>query len=144
MYKIQQTPQLAAKIEEYREAKQAADLAKAKLDAAKQAVLDDPIMASARMIELNRINEAGTALSGSIEVYDAAMTKVLTVSNVGWKIKFDQSLAMEHLSSHPGAEAYLRREVKLDTRAFLKAAARNEELVDEVGLVYQDATPSLK
>lgn len=143
MFKIASTPLLSSDIEHFHNTKAKLDAAKAEHEAAKEQLLRNPMLASARKIEMERVNEEGKTLTGIVEVYEGDR-KILTVSNVGWKISFSQPLAMDFYATHPGAKAFLKETLKLDARNFLKAAQLDAEIVDGIGVSYDEATPSIK
>ena len=144
MLKITATPQIQGLIETAKEIKRQQQLLNEQLKIAQNNILNDPIVAQSIYNEMSTVNEKGTSLTGTVEIYDPEGTQILTISKVGWDMKISQSLARKYLVSHPEASVFLEEQVKAKTRPLLEAAKHNESLVEELGIVYNEATPYLK
>ena len=144
MLKIIATPQISYLIEQAKEIKKQQQQINEQLKIAQANLLNDPVMAQAIYNEMNTVNDKGVSLTGTVEVYDATGNPLLTVSKVGWDMKISQSLARKYLLQHPEASTFLEEQVKAKTRPLLEAAKHDESLVEELGIVYNEATPYVK
>ena len=144
MLKIMSTTTIEELIAKGKELKQMKDHYTQQLKEVQQQLLEDPVMQQALHNEMNTVNDRGTSLTGTVEVYDSKGEQLLSVSSVGWKLGMSQPSALKYRNEHPEASVFLDLQVKPKTRELLKAAAMDEQLVEELGISYDTATPSVK
>ena len=144
MLKIMSTPTLNELVAKAREIKALKDQYTQELKEIQEQLLTDPVLEQALINEMNQVNERGTTLTGTVEVYDAEGNQLLSISSVGWKLKMSQPSALKYLREHPEAAVFLENQIKPKTRELLKAATDDAELVDALGISYDSATPSVK
>jgi response regulator of citrate/malate metabolism len=144
MLKIIATPQIQGLIETAKEIKRQQQLLNEQLKIAQQNLLNEPVVAQSLYNEMNTVNEKGTSLTGTVEIYDREGDQLLSISKVGWDMKISQSLARKYLIEHPEASVFLEEQVKPKTRPLLEAAKHDESLVENLGIVYTESTPYVK
>lgn len=144
MLRIKSNPTISTLVEEARALKALKDEYTQKLKEKQQELLDDPVIQQALYNEMNKVNERGTALTGTLEVYDPEGTHLMTITSVGWKLQMNQPNAHKYLREHPEAAVFLETQVKPKTRELLKAASSDPDLVETLGLSYDVATPSVR
>ena len=144
MLKIMSTNTIETLIAEAKEMKRLKDHYTQQLKEVQAKLLEDPVMQQAMYNEMNTVNERGTSLTGTVEVYNSEGEQLLSISSVGWKMGMSQPAALKYRTEHPEASVFLDLQVKPKTRELLKAAAMDEQLVEELGISYDQATPSVK
>ena len=144
MLKITATPELIKQLNHLKQIKQQKDQLDSLYKQAQQDLLNDPVLQQAIHQEMNTVNEKGLALTGTVELHAPDSSILATVSKVGWDLKISQPQAVKYLQQHPEAANFLEPQVKPKTRNLIQAANHDEDLADQLGLSYQEATPYLK
>ena len=144
MLKIIATPTLTQLSHNMRALKAQKDQLDALYNDAKQQLLQEPVMQQAIYNEMNTVNEKGTSLTGTVELFDTDGNLMVQIQKVGWDLKLSQPSAQRYLSEHPEASVFLEHQVKPKVRALLQAAQSDESLADALGIQYTEATPYVK
>lgn len=144
MLKITATPTLTQNIAHLEQLKQQKDQLDQLYKQAQQDLLNDPALQQAIHQEMTAVNEKGQSLTGTIELHAPDSATLATISKVGWDMKINQPQAVKYLQQHPEAANFLEPAVKPKTRNLIQAANHDEDLADQLGLSYQEATPYLK
>ena len=144
MLKIIATPnltQLSKNLQALKEQKQQLE---ALYKQAQVELLNDPVMQQAMHNEMNTVNEKGTSLTGTVELYDTDGNLLVAIQKVGWDMKISQPASRKYLTEHPEAAVFLDVVIKPKVRPLLQAATYDEALADELGVAYTESTPYVK
>jgi hypothetical protein len=122
-------------------AKEEKDRATKEYNAVMEEIKQDPILQQSIYNELCALSKKGTSLTTSVEVYDAAGNKRLSVTKVGWSLSLSQTAASKYYHEHPEACVIIDQVLKAKAKPFIKEATTNPQLLTELGVTYKEETP---